>query len=305
MINKNQINIKMPDNKEIYSYIITDSEIKYDKAIVLVHGMAEHIDRYEEFINKLVANKFLVLCYNQRGHKFTSTKDEYGYMGECDNFNILVSDLNFMIDYIKANYNNLDVYLFGHSMGSFVSTRFSELYSEKIKALVLSGTGKNPNIALSLGSFFASCIMLFRGKKYRSKFIDSLAFGSYNKHFKPQRTPYDWLNQVDEEVDKYASDDWCGGIFTVKYYHDFFKGLIKVTNNIKKIRNDLPILFVSGSSDPVGNMGKGVKSVYDNLIKTNHTNINIKLYDNCRHEILLEKNKDEVMNDIITFLLNN
>lgn len=300
---RKQININMSDGVEVYSYIYSSDTIVATKAIVLCHGMAEHIDRYDEFANKLVENGFIVLGYNQRGHKFTSLKDNYGYMGDMDNFNILVSDLKEMIIYLEDNYK-LPTYLFGHSMGSFVSSRFIELYGNMIKGVVLCGTGRNPNLILNLGAFIASIIALFKGKHYRSKLIDNMSFGSFNAKFKPNRTDFDWLGTDNAEVDKYIEDEYCGGIFTVKYFHDFFKGCVKVNNNLKKIPKYLPILLISGDQDPVGNMGKSVNKLYDKMIKIKIDSVTKKFIKGERHEIMLN-NPTGAHTFILNWLKNN
>ena len=299
MIQKEQRNFIMRDGKKVYAILWSDTDITPTQSIVLVHGMAEHIDRYEGFARDLVARGFVVLGYNERGHRFTDEKEDYGYM----KFDDLVEDVNEMIDFMKTKYPNIPVNLFGHSMGSFVSERVTELYGSKLRKAVYCGNGHNPNLILSMGAFLCSVIKIFKGDRHRSKFIDGMAFGSFNKPFEPARTPLDWLNRDEAEVDKYIADEWCGGMFTLRYYHDFFIGCRKVTNNLKNIPLDLPMLLVSGANDPVGNMGKGVKQVYDKLIKTKHTNVEMKLYDDARHEILLEQNKEEVHKDIIDFLL--
>lgn len=301
MLQKEQRYLKMSDGKDLYTYIWSDTDVVPEKAIVLCHGMAEHIDRYDNFAKVLVNNGFIVLGYNQRGHRFTDEKENYGYMGDCDNFDILVSDLNEVIDYVKVKRPNIAVYLFGHSMGSFVSTRFIELFKDKISGVVLCGTGRNPNLILNLGAFIASIIRVFRGRKHRSKLINAMAFGAFNKKFAPNRTEFDWLNTNNDEVDKYINDEWCGGIFTLAYYHDFFKGCIKVTKDLNSIRKDLPILLIAGDKDPVGNMGKGVIAVFNDLVKLKK-DVQIKLIEGARHEILLEDKKEEVMQTILNFL---
>ena len=160
---KKQINIQTKDNKSLYGYVWEPES--YDKVIVLTHGMAEHIDRYEYFANRLNDNGFLVIGYNQRGHKYTSSKEDYGFMGDCDNFKILVSDLSDVIKYAKTNYPNKKYYTFGHSMGSFVNNRFLETFESenKIEKCVLCGTGRMPLLILSLGAFCCSIIKLFKG----------------------------------------------------------------------------------------------------------------------------------------------
>lgn len=300
-ISFNNLYIESFDGKKLCTYISKNENAR--KAIIICHGMAEHIERYELFAQKLVENGFLVIGYNQRGHYLTDDKENYGYMGETDNFEILINDLDFLVDYVTKKYK-VPVYLFGHSMGSFVLTRYIELYGSKVKGIVLSGSGKNPNGLLRIAITIGKLIKQFKGRKYRSKFMNNLSFGSFNKKFKPNRTDYDWLNTVNEEVDKYINDEWCGGIFTLSYYLDFFKGCIMITNYINAIPSNLPILMVSGEKDPVGDMGKSTTKLYESIKRTNKKVI-LKLYENARHEILLEKNKDEIHKDIIDWLLLN
>lgn len=289
------------DAKKIHTYL---SKNEGNKIIIICHGMAEHFERYFDFAKELAKHNFIVFGYNQRGHYLTDSKANYGYMGNVDNFEVLVKDLHFFIDYLKEKYN-LPIYLFGHSMGSFVSTMFTEFYNTNnlISGLVLSGSGLNNNFLLNFGILIGKFVKAFKGEKHRSKLLNSMSFGSFNKHFKPNRTEFDWLNTDEKEVDKYINDEYCGGIFSTKYFIDFFKGCKKISKNFSKIKTDLPVLIVSGEDDPVGNMGKGVTKLY-NKINKNSNNCKILLYKKARHEILLEKDKDIIITDIISWLNN-
>lgn len=297
---KKQLNFHV-NNKDLYGYIWEPET--YDKVIVLVHGMCEHIDRYEGIAQALNDNGFLVIGYNQRGHKFTSQPSEYGYMGDEDNFEILVSDLNEIVKYAKEKYPNLTYYVLGHSMGSFVTNRFLEEYesNNKINKAILCGTGRMPKLLLSFGAFLCSIIRIFKGKKHKSKLMDKMSFGSYNKAFEPVRTNFDWLNKDEKEVDKYIEDDACGGLSSVKYFHDFLLGCKRVTNRQKDIRKNIPILLIAGDKDPVGNAGKAVKQLNEAQKKLG-LHSDIKLLPNDRHEILLEVDKEETYKYIINWL---
>lgn len=300
MENFSKIFITSFDGKKLQTYASKNTD--YDSVIVIAHGMAEHIERYEEFANKLVNSGYKVYAYSHRGHFPTDGIENYGYMGDGDNFDYLVKDLDYVIDFIKLHEENKKIILFAHSMGSFVSNRYSQLHGNKIDGLILCGSGYNSNLLLTLANAISSILIAFKGRKHRSKLIDKMTFGSYNKNFKPNRTPYDWLNRDEEEVNKYIADDYCGGIFTLAYFKYFFKGTKKLNKNYKKTPTDLQILIVSGKSDPVGGMGEGVKKLYQ---KMHRQKVTLKLFDNCRHEILLEKNKEEIHNYIINWLLIN
>jgi len=274
------------------------------KGIVLInHGIAEHIERYNEFINYLVNHDYIVYGHNHRGHKGSISRyDEYGYVHTSDAFHTLVCDTFVILEMAKNEYPNLPIFLFGHSMGSFIVQRFSQLYGNKIDGIILCASAKQPTILLNFGIILANLICKFRGNRYRSKMIHKLMLGKFNKPFKPNRTKVDWLNTIEEEVDKYIADPYCGGIFTVSFYRDFLKGLKAINKNFQAIPKDLPILIISGSNDPVGGQGKLVKKLYKTLINENIKNIQLKLYENARHEILLDYCKFTVMEDCINWL---
>ena len=288
----------LKENGQIVGYKWSSQTPKAN--IVICHGMAEHIERYDEFATFLTNNNFNVYGHNQRGHKDTSTKENYGYMSEGDNLQILVDDLHDIIEIIKSENPELPVYLFGHSMGSFVSQRLIEIYPNIVDKVILSGSNLQPTIVGKVGSFVASIITKSKGRKYQSKLMDNLSFGSFNKVFKPNRTDYDWLNRDDAEVDKYIADPWCGGIFTVSFFKDFTKLFVHINKNFKNISKELPILLISGDKDPVGGCGKGINNLLKEM-KKHDLNVSLKMYKDARHELTLELCKEEVFNDVLNF----
>lgn len=278
-------------------------DIEHKAAIILVHGMAEHIERYAGFAERLSKDGFIVYGYNQRGHKGTiANKDDYGYMHDEDNFMILVSDLYKMVKYVQEENPNLPLFIFGHSMGSFVTQRFIQLHGSKIDGIILSGSAKQPSIALRAGILLARLIIRFKGARHRSKLLNNLTFGNYNKYFRPNRSDFDWLNRDENEVKKYIDDEYCGGIFTAAFFRDFFRGLRAINHNFELIPKELPILLLSGSEDPVGGPVKLINSLYDTLRFMEIKDLEFKLYEGARHELLLETNKEEVMNDCLNWL---
>ena len=189
--------------------------------IQICHGMAEHIERYNEFMSFLCDNGYTVIGYDQRGHgKTAGNIENCGYMDDTNNIDVLLSDVNRINDYIRENYPAQSIYLFGHSMGSFVSQRFVELYNGKIHGLILSGSTFNDGVTINLGYSLASLITKIKGRKHISKLIHNLSLGSYNKKFKPAKTSVDWLSRSYENNLKYENDEYCGMIFSVSYYKD-------------------------------------------------------------------------------------
>lgn len=297
MNNFTKLNIKSFDNKEICTYISNNNS---DKAIIICHGMAETITRYEYFANRLVNAGYKVLAYAQRGHYPTDSEADLGYIAGDKEFKLLLKDLDYLVDYLKFNFDT-KVSLFGHSMGSFIVTRYAETHNAKVEKIVICGTGRNPNFVLSLGIFIGGIEKLFRGPKHRSRLLNNMSFGSFNKKFKPNRTAYDWLTTDHEIVDKYIEDPYCGNIMSASFYIGLFRCCKYVNKHLKRIPTNLPILLISGKEDPVGNMGKAPKIIYDKLSKKNK-NVEIEIYEKARHEILNEPIRDDVIINILDFL---
>lgn len=275
------------------------------KAIVqIAHGMAERKERYEEFASFLAENGYAVFVHDHIGHGESVESDDYlGFFGEEDGWKNLVKDCNTVIKYAKETFENKPVVLFGHSMGSFVARAYTEMYDLDLKAAVFCGTS-GPNPAAGIAVKLADAVAKGKGNLYRSELINTLAFGAYNKKFKPQRTDFDWLTSDNEIVDKYVADKYCGFLFTACGYRDLFSVLKHVSNKnwYKRVRKNLPILLISGDADPVGEYGNGVKQVVADLKKTGHNDVEFILYKGMRHEILNEVERANVMNDVLKWL---
>ena len=210
--------------------------------IQICHGMAEHIGRYDNFMNFLCDNGYIVVGYDQRGHGMTAgSVENCGYMSDSDNIEVLVEDVHKVVEHIKNAYPEKNIYLFGHSMGSFVSQRYVELYNNEISGLILSGSSYNDGLIIKLGNILASMITKSKGRKHISHFINNLSLGSYNKKFKPAKTSVDWLSRDNENNVKYENDEYCGMIFTVSYFKDLTNCFKLIAKDLELINNKLPI----------------------------------------------------------------
>lgn len=292
------------NGKEIKYYRwTTTQEIK--GVVQLVHGMTEYALRYDYFAEKLCENGYTVYAHDQRGHGETSKEDEErGYIADNEGFDILVEDVKELTDIIKEENPNLPIILFAHSMGSFVTQRYIQLYGDKIDGVILSGTNGRPDKITKLGILISKIEIMLRGRKAKSKLMDKLSFGDFNSNFKPNRTNYDWLCSVEEEVDKYIESNMCGFICTTSFYYDLIRGLWKINKreNLRKIPKNLPIFIFAGDKDPVGKFGKGIIRLYNDYKELGIADLEYKLYKNGRHEMLNEKNKDEVIKDLIEWI---
>jgi alpha-beta hydrolase superfamily lysophospholipase len=276
------------------------------KAVLQVaHGMAEYIDRYDNFAKYLNSNGMLVVGNDHLGHGGSaSSKEEYGYFSEKDGNDCLIKDLHQVTVNTKKDYPNIPYFLLGHSMGSFYCRQYICRYGEELDGAIVMGTAFQPRAAAAAGKAMCRAIALFEGWHYRSHLINSMAFGSYNKAFKPARTINDWLSRDTENVDRYNADERCGFIFTLNGYYNMFQGLTCLCDDslLRKVPVGLPILVTSGGNDPVGSFGKGVTAVYEQYKKLGIKDLSIKLYPDARHEILNEINKEEVFKDILLWL---
>lgn len=289
------------NDTNVSGYVYSSNKV-INKVVIVIHGMAEHIERYDEFMNTLALNGFICYGYNHQGHYETSPDSDYGYMSDKNNMDKLINDLDNIYKLVKEENPNSEIYLFSHSMGSFVSQRYIELHNN-FKKVVVCGSGMQSKAKLKSGNLLASLITFFFGRRYKSKLLNYLSFGSYNKMIKNPRCENDWLNQIEQEVDKYQNDKYCGGIFSCSFFKDFTQMMIDVQNNYHKIDKDTKILLIAGAMDPVGDYSKGVKKIYETLKANDVKDVTIKLYENNRHELLLDKAKSLATADILEFYL--
>jgi alpha-beta hydrolase superfamily lysophospholipase len=276
------------------------------KGIVQVaHGMSEHSARYGNFAAALVEKGYIVYANDHRGHGRTAGDQEnLGYFADEHGWERTVEDLYQLTQRIRDENPYLPVFLFGHSMGSFLCIRYIQKYGKELSGVILSGTGSDPGFLSTIGIWIAKREMKKKGKKARSELLNKLSFGSYNKAFKPNRTEFDWLTRDKQEVDKYIEDPYCGEVATAGFFYDMISGIKQLDNpdRMSQIPKELPIFIFSGDKDPVGNYSKGVIKTFQNFKKAGIKNISCKLYKDGRHEMLNEINREEVFRDVIQWL---
>lgn len=297
---------KDDEGVKIYSYKWSPENDSAIKGVVQIsHGMAEMSSRYAGFAEFLTDNGYIVYSNDHRGHgKTAKNLEDIGYLGESDGFKWMIEDMHELTGIIKKENPDLPVVLFGHSMGSFLTQGYIEQYGKELNGAILSGSNGKQGLILTIGKIIAKGEMKKIGRKGRSELLNNMSFGSYNKSFNPCRTDFDWLSRDAKIVDKYIDDPYCGGVFTASFYYDFLNGLsqIEKRKNIEQIPKDLPIYIFSGALDPVGKNGKGIAKLVDIYKQLNIRDVTFKLYEDGRHEMLNELNKDEVMKDILTWL---
>ncbi len=272
--------------------------------ILIVHGMAEHALRYDSFAKKACDLGIAVFASDHRGHgKTARSKADLGFLADKDGFFRVVEDQRELVAEIRKGYPNIPVIILGHSFGSFVSQNYIENYSDTVSACILSGSA-GPNPSLAFGRFIVNIMCLFLGRRKRSALLDKMSFGSFNDSIENHKTEYDWLSRDEAEVQKYIDDEFCGFSCTTGFYQDLMRGLKKTHSpkEMAKISTKLPVLMISGDADPVSNNGKTLKKLLEIYKNNSLQDVQLKLYEGGRHEILNETNKEEVINDVFAWI---
>ena len=290
--------------------VTTIHGIKWDvdnpRAVIqIAHGVTEYIDRYDEFANFLNSKGFVVVGNDHIGHG-KSIDESKGpmYFGNVGSWDYAVEDLYCLYNETKKDYESIPYFILGFSLGSFLVRTLLIKHPEVGDGAILMGTGQTSWLNIKLGLMMANSEVKKHGDSAFTDKIDDLTFGTYNKKFKPNRTKLDWLCGNEEALDKYLEDVNRGESFSAGLFRELLSGMMydRDIENIKKMNEDLPVLFLSGDNDPVGDFGKGVKTAYSDFKKAGIKNLDIKLYPGLRHDILNEKNKEDVYNDVFDWL---
>jgi alpha-beta hydrolase superfamily lysophospholipase len=271
----------------------------------VVHGMTEHIGRYERFMRDMAENGYVCFGYDHLGHGNTASSDgELGYIAKKDGWKLLTKDVKVCSEAVFKEYGRgeLPYILMGHSMGSFIARLATEEYVSPDRLVIMGTGGANP--AADAGLAVIGVIKAIRGDKHISPLIDKLAFGSYNKRFGggSAEDPKPWLTSDESIRKRYYLDKYCSFNFTVSAMGDLIR-LMKYSNRAdwyKSLPKSMPVLLVAGKEDPVGNYGKGIREVCDRLCKEGIAAEYI-IYENARHEILNDFTYDRVKEDILNF----
>ncbi len=272
------------------------------RAVVqLVHGMAEHIARYDATAKRLNEAGFIVVGHNHLGHG--DGAKILGWFAERDGWDALVRDVQALRAETQAAYPGLPHFVLGHSMGSFITRTYVQTYEAGLSGVILSGTGHFDPLLLNAGLLLANIQCLFGMTKKPSKLLDNMSFGSYNKGFAPARTAFDWLSKNPENVDRYVADPLCGYPFTAGGYRDLFRGLKRLyPKNLATMDKSVPVRLFSGADDPVGACGEGVKTTARELSEAGVQDVTYHLYEGGRHEMLHELQREQVWSDLIAWM---
>lgn len=268
----------------------------------ICHGMVEYIKRYDEFAQFLCEKGFYVVGNDHLGHgKSVQSKSEYGFFEKKYGNACVLGDIHTLRQRTVKKYPEMPYFMLGHSMGSSLLRQYIQMYGNGLSGVVLMGVvTDHRRSSLLFVKQLCRLMAAVRGWHYRSRMVDELVTGSFNKKFKPSVTRADWITSDKEHLDAYVTDPLCSFMFTVNAYYSMMAGMLGMQKkeNISMIPKSLPVLFVSGAEDPVGNFGKGVRKVCEIYKSAGLRDVSLRLYEGDRHEILNETNREQVYQEL-------
>jgi alpha-beta hydrolase superfamily lysophospholipase len=283
--------------------------------------MAEHSLRYERFARKLSAAGIEVWAEDLRGHGYTADPKindpgKGGFRGHCADTGgneLLCADIGEINRLIREKRPGIPLFLMGHSWGSFLVQNYVETYGalnlgkEDLAGCILSGTRGPDGLKIRLGVPFIAFIARLAGSRHFSALARAVADGPYNKPFRPNRTSFDWLSRDKEEVDRFIHDPLCGTFCSAGFYRDLIALLehIHRPECMDRINRRLPFYIFAGSADPVGEMGASPTALVEAYRAIGIQDIEFTLYPDARHETLNETNREEVMENLLSWMLKH
>jgi alpha-beta hydrolase superfamily lysophospholipase len=254
--------------------------------VVLVHGMGEHLRRYDHVADALASQGFVVYGHDHRGHGASlAATDEPGQLGP-NGWSALVDDLNLVIARAKSDHPGLPVVMVAHSMGSFATQQFLLDHGTDVDAVALTGTAALDLLepALDLST--------------------DLDLSAFNAAFQPARTDFDWLSRDESVVDAYLTDPLCGFGIDATSAKEMFAGARRLADpaEVARMPHYLPLYVAVGSKDPVNAELALMWALVDRYRAAGLDDVTVRVYDDGRHEILNEINRAEVIDDLLQWL---
>ena len=279
----------------------------YRAILQITHGMVEHIARYRPFAEYLNGQGYLVVGHDHLGHGASVTSEQaWGYFEEEHPSDTLVEDMHQLRTIVQAENPGAPYFMLGHSMGSYMLRKYLCIHPDGVSGAVIMGTGCMPDMTMKMGLFLCRTIAKFRGWHYRSRLLQKMSYSRPYRKFDLYGKNYadSWLSKNVENVREYYHDPRCTFLFTVSGYCGLMEAVLydNQKENVTRVPKELPLFFVSGQDDPVGDLGEGVKKAYHLYRDAGLSDITYKLYENDRHEILNETDRELVYADIAAWL---
>ena len=286
----------LTDSQGPFEVVIWPAPSPVRAVLHILHGMAEHAERYAEFAQTVTSRGITVYAHNHPGHG-PLAKNSLGHFGDQHGWQQVIQRVAYVRTWIRNQHTDPACchFVLGHSMGSFVALAYLSAHAEPLTGLWLSASTLPSLAAVGGGRIAARFECARQGIHGKSWLLETLSFSSFNREFKPARTSFDWLSRDPHAVDQYRADPLCGFRCTNQLGADFLGGLwaLFAKGGLSSLPREIPILLFSGTKDPVGG-AKGVPLLADALKKAGVSCLQTKLFIDCRHELLQETNRAEV-----------
>lgn len=272
--------------------------------VIIITGMQETAERYDEFARYLNANHFDVYCIDHYGQGLNIAEGDIPGIWPVSGFSKTVKTFGEVEALLQQT--GLPTYIIGHSMGSFIVQDFIQRFNGRVSKVVICGSDF-PKPFLMHNAYYLSKLLVHKNNRdVPNKTLAKLVTGKFSKAVKNPRTDFDWLSYNKDSVNQYIKDPKCGFIATGGFYREFLKGMSRVGERkfLRKVRKGTEILIIAGSEDPVGHIGKGPTKLAKAYNRLGVRHVELKIYPHMRHEILNEKKREQVYEDIVKFLKN-
>lgn len=276
-----------------------------DKLMFLIHGSVEHAKRYHDFAEALTKQGFIVIAPDHRGHGMTAKESGiFSHFGDHDGFLRAVKDLDEILNHIIERYPELPRAIFGHSLGSFMTRKFISMRGNDFKAAIISGSSWGNLIELKGGLLLSKVWTMFSDKNTPNQKFDDFLWGQINAKVKNRKGSLDFINSDEKEVEKYMADPLNGNTITIEFGMQMSKALLMIREKevFENTPENLNIYLASGMEDPLSNKGKDIYFIAEKYKNAGVKNVEVKIYQGARHEIINEPNKDKIISDMIIWL---
>lgn len=271
--------------------------------VQMVHGMAEHKERYIDIMRYLAEKGYVCVMHDHRGHgKSVAQADDLGYINGS-NAEYMIADMHQLNMALHQEFPHQPIYLFGHSMGSLAVRAYLKRYDTTISGLIVCGS-PSKNAGAGIGKLVARAMTLFKGDHYRSPMIQNLAFGKHSDGFSESISENVWICSDMDVVRAYDQDPLCGFTFTLNGFANLFALMQDVyhPHHWHVRQKQLPIRFIAGREDPCIISSEKFQEAAGFLRQVGYEQVSARLFDGMRHEILNEKDRQLVYEDIALFL---